>query len=73
MFTLLALVMLTFLSIFCRSVARCEALVKKQYSLLGWEYRNTDSDDGQNITDCGKMQSIEVKLHLYLIYWLPSM
>lgn len=29
----------------CESVAACEAVVKKQYSLLGWEYRDTDSDD----------------------------
>ncbi|KAM8767872.1 histone-lysine N-methyltransferase SETDB1-A isoform 1-T1 [Acanthopagrus schlegelii] len=27
------------------SVAECEEMVKKQYSSLGWEYSNTDSDD----------------------------
>ncbi|XP_044028956.1 histone-lysine N-methyltransferase SETDB1-A-like isoform X2 [Siniperca chuatsi] len=37
----------------CESVAACEAIVKKQYSLLGWEYRDTDSDDDDNITGCG--------------------
>nr|XP_020441691.1 histone-lysine N-methyltransferase SETDB1-A-like [Monopterus albus]XP_020441692.1 histone-lysine N-methyltransferase SETDB1-A-like [Monopterus albus]XP_020441693.1 histone-lysine N-methyltransferase SETDB1-A-like [Monopterus albus]XP_020441694.1 histone-lysine N-methyltransferase SETDB1-A-like [Monopterus albus]XP_020441695.1 histone-lysine N-methyltransferase SETDB1-A-like [Monopterus albus] len=36
----------------CKSVAACEAVVKKQYSLLGLEYRDTDSDD-DNIADCG--------------------
>ncbi|XP_041663979.1 histone-lysine N-methyltransferase SETDB1-A-like [Cheilinus undulatus] len=29
----------------CNSVAAFEAVVKKQYSLLGWEYRDTDSED----------------------------
>lgn len=42
-----------------RSVAACEAVVKKQYSLLGWEYREIDSDDDNNVTGCGKMQIIE--------------
>ncbi|XP_039976940.1 histone-lysine N-methyltransferase SETDB1-B-like isoform X2 [Xiphias gladius] len=37
----------------CESVAACEATVKKQYSLLGWEYKDTDSDDDDDITDCG--------------------
>ncbi|XP_029298334.1 histone-lysine N-methyltransferase SETDB1-A-like isoform X2 [Cottoperca gobio] len=37
----------------CKSVSTCEAIVKKQYSLLGWEYRDTDSDDDDNITSCG--------------------
>ncbi|KAL6099593.1 uncharacterized protein ACO6RY_01383 [Pungitius sinensis] len=32
------------------SVAECEAIVKKQYSLLGWEYRDTDSDADDNRT-----------------------
>lgn len=41
-----------------RSVSACEATVKKQYSLLGWKYRDTDSDDDDNITGCGKMQII---------------
>ncbi|XP_045913702.1 histone-lysine N-methyltransferase SETDB1-A [Micropterus dolomieu] len=35
------------------SVAACEAIVKKQYSFLGWEYRETDSDDDDNITGHG--------------------
>ncbi|XP_034456370.1 histone-lysine N-methyltransferase SETDB1-A isoform X3 [Hippoglossus hippoglossus] len=30
------------------SVASCEAIVRKQYSLLGWEYRDTDSDDDES-------------------------
>ncbi|XP_056153989.1 histone-lysine N-methyltransferase SETDB1-A [Lampris incognitus] len=29
----------------CRSVAECEAVTKKLYSLLGWEYKDEDSDD----------------------------
>lgn len=36
-----------------QSVSACEAMVKKQYSLLGWEYRDTDSDDDDNTTGCG--------------------
>ncbi|XP_070703085.1 histone-lysine N-methyltransferase SETDB1-B-like [Pempheris klunzingeri] len=36
----------------CESVVACEATVKKQYSLLGWEYRDADSDD-DNQADCG--------------------
>ncbi|XP_041811697.1 histone-lysine N-methyltransferase SETDB1-B-like isoform X2 [Chelmon rostratus] len=35
------------------SVAACEAIVKKQYSLLGWDYRDTDSDEDDNITGGG--------------------
>ncbi|XP_073338876.1 histone-lysine N-methyltransferase SETDB1-A [Pagrus major] len=34
------------------SVAECEEIVKKQYSLLGWEYRDTDSDD-DSAEGCG--------------------
>ncbi|XP_062266413.1 histone-lysine N-methyltransferase SETDB1-A-like [Platichthys flesus] len=30
------------------SVTSCEAIVRKQYSLLGWEYRDTDSDDDES-------------------------
>ncbi|XP_044190989.1 histone-lysine N-methyltransferase SETDB1-A-like isoform X1 [Thunnus albacares] len=42
----------------CESVAACEAIVKKQYSLLGWEYRDTDSDDDDdNIKGCGSIPS----------------
>uniref|UniRef100_UPI0037E77747 histone-lysine N-methyltransferase SETDB1-B-like isoform X1 n=2 Tax=Semicossyphus pulcher TaxID=241346 RepID=UPI0037E77747 len=38
----------------CQSVAACEAIVKKQYSLLGWEYRDTDSDnDDEKSKICG--------------------
>lgn len=47
------------LLMFFRSVAACEAVVKKQYALLGWEYRDTDSDDDYNVTVCGKMQIID--------------
>ncbi|XP_042362962.1 histone-lysine N-methyltransferase SETDB1-A [Plectropomus leopardus] len=32
----------------CESVSACEAVVKKLYSMLGWEYRETDSDDEDN-------------------------
>lgn len=42
-----------------RSVAACEGIVRKQYSLLGWEYRDTDSDDDdddeEDETGSGKM------------------
>ncbi|XP_067468745.1 histone-lysine N-methyltransferase SETDB1-A-like isoform X1 [Thunnus thynnus] len=42
----------------CKSVTACEAIVKKQYSLLGWEYRDTDSDDDDdNINGCGSIPS----------------
>lgn len=51
--------MLSLLLMSFRSVAACEAIVKKQYSLLGWEYRDTDSDDDK-IAGCGKMQIIEL-------------
>lgn len=51
---------------FCRSVARCEALVKKQYSFLGWEYTEPDSDEDQNPTDCGEVSSIKEKLQASL-------
>ncbi|XP_059206710.1 histone-lysine N-methyltransferase SETDB1-A isoform X2 [Centropristis striata] len=41
----------------CESVSACEAIVEEQYSLLGWKYKDTESDDdddgGNNITDCG--------------------
>ncbi|XP_050923640.1 histone-lysine N-methyltransferase SETDB1-B isoform X1 [Lates calcarifer] len=37
----------------CKSVVACEETVKKQYSLLGLEYRDTDSDDDINITGSG--------------------
>ncbi|XP_031722374.1 histone-lysine N-methyltransferase SETDB1-A-like [Anarrhichthys ocellatus] len=36
-----------------QSVSACEAIVKKQYSLLGWKYRDTDSDDDDNTKGCG--------------------
>lgn len=49
-----------------RSVAACEAIVKKQYSFLGWEYRETDSDDDDNITGYGKMQIIELMKQIVL-------
>lgn len=44
-------------NVFCRAVETCEAIVKKQYSLLGWEYKDTNSDDDNNITDCGKVHN----------------
>lgn len=59
--TVLALVLLWSCSNFhfCRSVARCEALVKKQYSFLGWEYTEPDSEDDRNATGCGEVSSIK--------------
>lgn len=41
-----------------RSVAACEVIVKKQYSLLGLEYRDTDSDDDDKSSGCGEMPII---------------
>ncbi|XP_022055787.2 histone-lysine N-methyltransferase SETDB1-A [Acanthochromis polyacanthus] len=35
----------------CKSVAACEETVKKLYSLLGWEYSDTDSDGDENEDD----------------------
>lgn len=62
--TVLALVLLWSCSNFhfCRSVARCEALVKKQYSFLGWEYTEPDSGDDQKATG-GEVSSIKEKPH----------
>lgn len=40
--------------------------MKKQYSLLGWEYTEPDSDDDQNPTGCGEVSSIKEKLHASL-------
>ncbi|XP_026155227.1 histone-lysine N-methyltransferase SETDB1-A [Mastacembelus armatus] len=37
----------------CESVAACEAVVKRLYVLLGWEYKDTDSDDDHSVTGCG--------------------
>ncbi|XP_010766199.1 histone-lysine N-methyltransferase SETDB1-B-like [Notothenia coriiceps] len=35
----------------CESVEACEAVVRKQYALLGWDYRDTDSED-DDATSC---------------------
>lgn len=35
--------------------------MKKQYSFLGWEYTEPDSDDDQNATGCGEVSSIKEK------------
>ncbi|XP_067353735.1 histone-lysine N-methyltransferase SETDB1-B-like isoform X5 [Channa argus] len=32
----------------CNSVAACEAVVQKLYSMLGWDFFDTDSDDDDN-------------------------
>ncbi|XP_030003040.1 histone-lysine N-methyltransferase SETDB1-A isoform X5 [Sphaeramia orbicularis] len=37
----------------CESVAKYEAIVKKQYAMLGWDYRDTDSEEDEDITDNG--------------------
>lgn len=50
-------------------MAACEALVKKQYSLLEWEYTETASDD---VPVCGKRQSIEKKNCVFVLGELPS-
>lgn len=38
----------------CESVAACEDTVKKLYSLLEWEYSDTDLDDDNNQASCGQ-------------------
>lgn len=38
----------------CESVAACEETVKNLYSLLEWEYSDTDLDDDNNQTSCGQ-------------------
>ncbi|XP_032391093.1 histone-lysine N-methyltransferase SETDB1-A [Etheostoma spectabile] len=37
----------------CESVSACEAIVRKQYSLLGWQYRDTDSDEDDDTKGSG--------------------
>ncbi|XP_040928710.1 histone-lysine N-methyltransferase SETDB1-A isoform X2 [Betta splendens] len=37
----------------CESVSACEAIVQKQYSLLGWDYTDTHSEDDDKIPNCG--------------------
>ncbi|XP_033492495.1 uncharacterized protein LOC117263338 [Epinephelus lanceolatus] len=37
----------------CKSVSACESVVKTLYSLLGWEYKETDSHNEENTSDCG--------------------
>ncbi|KAL7382651.1 hypothetical protein ABVT39_025803 [Epinephelus coioides] len=37
----------------CKSVSACESVVKTLYSLLGWEYKETDSRNEENTSDCG--------------------
>ncbi|KAI9540106.1 hypothetical protein NQZ68_002040 [Dissostichus eleginoides] len=55
----------------CESVSACEAIVKKQYSLLGWEYRDTDSEDNadcdedDNRTSCGTSSMLVSGAKLY--------
>lgn len=51
----------------------CEEVVKKQYSLLGWEYKDTHSDDDDNITDCGKMHIIcKCTIDIFITYVFKS-
>ncbi|XP_033980651.1 histone-lysine N-methyltransferase SETDB1-B-like [Trematomus bernacchii] len=55
----------------CESVLAREAIVRKQYSLLGLEYRDTDSEDNadcdedDNITSCGTSSTLESSATLY--------
>lgn len=58
-FMFFAQLMLSLLLMSSRSVVACEAAVRKHYVLLGWEYKETDSDDDNNVTGCGKMHFIE--------------
>ncbi|XP_034748846.1 histone-lysine N-methyltransferase SETDB1-A-like isoform X2 [Etheostoma cragini] len=37
----------------CESVSACEAIVRKQYSLLGWQYRDTYSDEDDDTKGSG--------------------
>lgn len=56
-FILLCLLsLLSFLLMSFRSVAACEATVKKLYSLLGWEYKDTDSDADDDDDITGKVK-----------------
>lgn len=54
------------------SVAACETLVKKYYSLLGWEYQDTCSDDEMSTTNCGKMQIMEFTSQTPLFRFVTS-
>ncbi|KAM8841291.1 histone-lysine N-methyltransferase SETDB1-B-like [Spinachia spinachia] len=45
------------------SVAACEAMVMKQYSSLGWEYRDTDSDADDKTGSQSGLASPLPKLH----------
>ncbi|XP_063754618.1 histone-lysine N-methyltransferase SETDB1-B-like isoform X3 [Eleginops maclovinus] len=46
----------------CKSVSAFEAIVKKQYSLLGWEYRDTDSDDNVDCDGDDNIPSCETSI-----------
>lgn len=39
-----------------RLLATCEGLVKRHYSLLGWEYQYTCSDDEISTTEYGRVK-----------------
>ncbi|XP_039877201.1 dual specificity protein kinase CLK2 isoform X6 [Simochromis diagramma] len=45
----------------CESVAACEDTVKKLYSLLEWEYSDTDLDDDNNQASCGQASPLSCK------------
>ncbi|XP_033950975.1 histone-lysine N-methyltransferase SETDB1-B-like isoform X1 [Pseudochaenichthys georgianus] len=47
----------------CESVSACEAVVRKQYALLRWEYSDSDSED--NATSCGTSSTLESSATLY--------
>lgn len=48
-----------------RSVAACEGLVKRHYSLLGWEYHDTCSDDEISTTESGTVKE-HTHTHMYI-------
>ncbi|XP_061598195.1 mucin-2-like isoform X1 [Cololabis saira] len=45
-----------------QSVAACEEAAKELYSLMGWEYRDSDSDDGDEPTGCGRTRLLHYDL-----------
>lgn len=70
----------------CRSVAECEAVIKKLYCQLGWEYRDSDSGDekvdsmksainadDEGVLDCGKEIIILFMKKIYMSVYMYSL
>lgn len=51
-------------------MAACEAIIRKQYSLLGWEYTDTLSEgEGDKVTNCGNVPVFSMySLHIG-VFW----